>query len=351
MGNFISVGSRKIGDGCPCFIIAEIGMNHDGNKDKAKKLIAAAARAGADAVKFQTFKAQDIINPLLPIDYDPDEPVPKGFTYFWEYIRQFELPYSWHDELIEYSRKHKITFISTPCSIEALDFLFERVPVFKIASMDLTNIPFLNEVGKRKKPVILSTGIGTLAEIEAAIHALRSSGCAEMAIMHCVSNYPAKPQELNLRNIRMLKETFSLPVGFSDHSLGVTGAVAAVALGACIIEKHITLGRKTPGPDHYFALEPGELKDLVTSIREAELSLGSENRIITKSERLKRTTYRRSLLINKDLNKGHALIGGDISIIRPGSGIQPVDFPKVLGMKLKKSLKAYTPLKWEHLFV
>ena len=343
------IGNKLIGESQPCFIIAEIGMNHDGSKQKAEDLIAVAAEAGADAVKFQTFKALDIVNPALPADYDPQEPVPPQYEYFYQYIGQYELPYEYYDDLISCAAEHKLIFLSTPCSYGAVDFLAERIPAFKIASMDLNNMSLLEKVGTQEKPVILSTGIGTLPEIEAAVKTLQVSGAKEVALLHCVANYPAKPDELNLRNIPMLKQAFGLPVGFSDHSLGVVNSVAAVALGACIVEKHITLDRKTPGPDHYFALEPADLKELVKNIREVESALGSSERRLTDSEEQKRATYRRSLVINRDLKKGRVLQEGDISVIRPGSGISPGELSKAIGMVLKQDLKAYTPLKWEYL--
>jgi len=344
----MKIGGKTIENYKRCFVIAEIGMNHDGNKQKARKLITAAAQAGVDAVKFQTFRATDIINPTLPADYDPQEKVPDKYRYFYQYIKEYELPYDWHDELIEYSKQKVVIFISTPCSLEAVKFLSPRVPAFKVASMDLNNMPLLQEIGSQKKPVILSTGIGTLNEISRAIATLKKSGTSEIALMHCISNYPALPQDLNLRNIAMLREAFNLPVGFSDHSLGITSSIASVALGACIIEKHITLNRNTPGPDHYFALEPLELESLVKGIREVELALGKDTRRISPDEEQKKVTYRRSLLANKHLKAGHRISRDDIVVLRPGSGIDPFDIAKVEGSVLRVDVSAYTPLKWEY---
>jgi len=343
------IGTREVGPGRPCFVVAEIGMNHDGRLDKAKALIEAAAAAGVDAVKFQTFRATDIVNPALPADYDPQEPVPARFKFFHEYIAQFELRYEWHDELIAFARERGLVFLSTPCSAEAVEFLASRVPALKVASMDLTNIPLLRDIGRRGKPVIVSTGIGTLAEIDEALRTLRAAGASEPALLHCVSNYPARPELLNLRNIPMLREAFEVPVGFSDHSLGMASAVAAVAIGACIVEKHITLDRKTPGPDHYFALEPQGFRDLVAGIREAEAALGSPARTMDESERVKKTTYRRSLVARRDLPPGHRLGSEDLAVIRPGSGIPPSALEDVLGMALHKAVRAHEPLTWGHL--
>jgi len=344
----IRIADREVGAGSSCFVIAEIGANHDGKMEKAKKLILAAAVAGADAVKFQTFKATDIVNPTLPANYDPQEPVPDKFNYFFEYIEQFELPFEWHDELIEFCRDQGLIFISTPCSVEAVHFLSSRIQVFKVASMDLTNKELLEEVGKQAKPVILSTGIGDMGEIERAIMTLDENGTSDVVLLHCVSNYPSRPEELNLRNIPMLRDAFDCPVGFSDHSLGINSSLAAVALCACVIEKHITLNRKTPGPDHFFALEPDELKSLVSGIREVELAMGSSQRIVTSEECQKRRTFRRSLLNNKPLKAGYIIRREDIAIIRPGDGISPFDFGKIVGMELKRDLDIYTPLRWDH---
>ena len=344
----IQVGSRVVGDGQPCFIVAEIGMNHDGDKMKAKELIAVASEAGVDAVKFQTFRATDIINPRLPADYDPQEPVPAKYQFFYEYLEHYELPYEWHDELIEFCRQKGILFISTPCSVEAVRFLSSRVPAYKIASMDLTNRELLTEIGKQGKPIVLSTGIGTLGEIERATATIKENGAPEIALLHCVSNYPAKPEELNLHNISMLKQAFDVPVGFSDHSLGIVSSIAAVTLGACIIEKHITLDRSTPGPDHYFALEPDELKALVRGIREVQAALGQSIRHLSVDETPKRNTYRRSLVACHELKAGHRLQQGDVIAIRPGAGIDPFDILKVEGLTLKTDVPAFTPLQWDH---
>ncbi|MCA9394918.1 MAG: N-acetylneuraminate synthase family protein [Candidatus Omnitrophica bacterium] len=343
----MKVGQHTIGAGHPVFIIGEIGTNHNGRIDTAKELIDMAAAAGVNAVKFQTFKATDIINPTLPADYDPQEPVPSKYTYFHEYIAEYELPYEWHDELITYASAQRIEFISTPCSLEAVDFLADRIPAYKIASMDLNNVRLLNAVGRKQKPVIISSGIGSLGDIEKALDVLRGSGCPEICLLHCVSNYPAKPAELNLRNIKMLAAAFGVPVGFSDHSLGFVSSVVAVALGACVIEKHITLDRTMPGPDHSFALDKNGLTDLVTAVREAEASLGRSTRSISADERPKISTYRRSICSNKPLAKGHRVTAGDIDIIRPGNGIDPYDLEKVIGLSLQREIAAFTPLSWE----
>lgn len=344
----MEISGYKIGKGHPCFIIGEIGMNHDGNKAKAKELIDMAADAGVNAVKFQSFRATDIINPTLPADYDPQEPVPDKFKWFYEYIQQYELPYDWHDELIAYANARGLVFISTPCSSEAVEFLSCRTPAYKIASMDLTNLPLIEDIGGRKKPVIMSTGIGSIGEIENAIMVLEDKGTSQIALMHCVSNYPARPEELNLKNIQMLETVFGFPVGFSDHSLGTTSSIAAVALGACIIEKHITLSRNTLGPDHYFALEHRDLTDLVKGIREVESAIGISRRKHSLNESSKRNTYRRSLLCTRDMATGERICRKDISVIRPGDGIFPYDIDKVEGLILTRDIKAYTPLKWSY---
>lgn len=344
----MEINNRKIGDTNPCYIIGEIGINHDGSLQKAKELIDMAADAGVDAVKFQTFKATDIINPTLRADYDPQEEVPEKYEFFHEYISEYELSYEDHDEIIAYCKNKNVEFISTPCSLEAVDFLATRVPAFKIASMDLNNIELLTAVGQKNLPVIISTGIGTLGEIEQAIGILNDNDTKEIALMHCISNYPADPKELNLKNIPMLKEAFGLPVGFSDHSLGINSSLAAVALGASIIEKHITLDRGQTGPDHSFALEVNDLKGLVSGIREVEDALGTSVRNITNDEQPKRQTYRRSLCVKKNVKANHRLSLDDIEIIRPGDGIDPFDIEKVEGLILKKDLEAYTPLKWEY---
>lgn len=341
----IKIGEREIGDHFPCFIVAEIGTNHNADLCVAKELITVAAAAGADAVKFQTYHWQDIVHPeIMAADYN----YPSDKPWYRIIQERLTMPREWYPELFAEARKQGLIPFSTPHCMDCTKFLLELgVPVFKIASMELTNLPFLAELARLGKPVILSTGMGDLAEIGRAIQIMKRNGLEEIIITHCVSLYPPQPQEINLRNIVSLKQVTGLPVGFSDHSPGTATSIAGVALGACLIEKHITLDRQMKGPDHSFALEPADLKRLVAEIREVEQALGSYERKISPAEEAKKKIYRKSVVAARLIPAGKRIKEEDIIITRPGTGMTPDDLNKVVGLTTVTDFKQYEPLTWE----
>jgi len=267
IGMKTKIGDKLIGEEEPCFIIAEAGVNHNGSIELAKKLIDAAKDAGADAVKFQTFKTENVVvKDAQKAEYQK-ETTGEGSQY--EMIKKLELTEEDFRELADYAKEKDIMFLSSPFDKESVDLLNELdVPAFKVGSGEITNLPLLRYIAKKEKPIILSTGMSTLGEIEEALDVIRSEGVEDIILLHCVSNYPARIEDVNLRALGTLKQAFKLPVGFSDHTLGITAPIAAVALGACVIEKHFTLDRNLPGPDHKASLEPEELKEMAKAIRE-----------------------------------------------------------------------------------
>jgi N-acetylneuraminate synthase len=263
----IQVGNKLIGPGQPVFVIAEAGVNHNGDLKLARALIDVAVEAGADAVKFQTFRAERLATPDAPKAEYQVQTTGNAESQF-EMLRRLELSADAHRELQAYCHERGIIFLSTPFDEEAVDLLDESgVAAFKISSGDLTNSPLLEHVASKGKPVILSTGMSELSELIEAVSVLNTAGCENPVLLHCVSNYPADPAEVNLRAMQTMRSAFDVPVGFSDHTQGIDVALAAVALGACVIEKHFTLDRTMPGPDHRASLEPTELRELVRSIR------------------------------------------------------------------------------------
>jgi sialic acid synthase SpsE len=346
--DILKIGNKEIGPGNPCYVVSEIGNNHNVNKEIAKRMINASFEASVDAVKFQTFKALDIVSPNVPANAYPGWDVSDKYEYWYQFVETLAMPYEWYDELIDYTRSLGLAFISTPASIEAALFLAEKkIDALKIASMDLNNIPFLQEVDKIGLPVILSTGMSTLEEIEETVSIFKKS---PLALLHCVSNYPLKPEDANLLNIEMLKERFKIPVGFSDHALGYDLDIVAVGLGACVIEKHFTLDRSNPQiAEHHFSMQPEEMKEMVKKIRVIEKALGGHNRKINENEMKNRELARRSITVMKEIKKGDVVKRRDIELIRPGTGINPVHINDVVGKRASRTLKAFEMLRWEDL--
>lgn len=327
-------------------IIAEIGVNHNGSAEIAKKLVKAASDCGADAVKLQTFKAFECAGTYSePALYQKGECENQ-----LELLKSLELSFPDTADLKEYAESLGLTFLSTPDGIMSLDFLCDiGTKIIKVASGELTNIPFLYAIGNKKRPVILSTGMGTLEEIEKAVTALRDSGAPEIVLLHCTTEYPAPADEANLLAITTIKNTFNLHTGFSDHTLGNEAAVAALALGARVFEKHITLDKNMTGPDHNASLDPKEFKSYVDAIRKTSLMLGDGIKKPTKSELLNIPYVRRSIVASKNLKAGEILTGKSVEIKRPATGIQPSDLQKVFGKKLKVDVSQDEPITWEML--
>lgn len=327
----VRIADHLVGEGRPCFIIAEAGVNHNGDMGLAKKLIDAAKEAAVDAVKFQTFRAEDVASRQAEKAPYQKETTGSGESQF-EMIRKLELSESDFEELSDYARGRGIVFLSSPFDRRSVDLLDRLgVPAFKIASGEITNTPLLRHVARKGKPVILSTGMSTLAEIDEALQVIGREGAKDIVLLHCVSSYPAKAEEANLRAMETLRSAFGLPVGFSDHTLGSTVAIAAVALGAVMLEKHFTLDRGLPGPDHRASLEPKELKLLVKAIREVERAMGDGVKRPTQEEERVKRVARRSIVARCDIPRGTTITEEMLEVKRPGTGIEPRYMDRVVG--------------------
>lgn len=340
----IFIAHKNIGRGSPVFVIAEAGVNHNGSLRLAKKLVDAAARAGADAVKFQTFCAEKLVtreSPLAPYQKK------KGVRSQYQMLKPLELPQYEFTELFRYAQKKKIIFLSTPFDEGSADFLFRLgVRAFKIGSGELTNLPLLAHLAQKKLPVILSTGMATLQEVKEAVDTLRKSGLKDMILLHCVSSYPAPVEDCNLRAIRTMDETFHVPCGFSDHTTGFEASCAAVALGACCIEKHFTIDKSLPGPDHKMSLLPVELSEFVRAIRNVEKALGDGTKKPATCELPVKKAARKSIVASRGILKGERMTKNMLCMKRPETGILPRDIKKVLTKKARKNIPADTVLQW-----
>lgn len=330
----------KITDPAHTFIIAEAGVNHNGSLEPAKQLVDIAAKAGADAVKFQTFKAERVATQDAPkADYQIQATEPAESQY--NMLRKLELSPESYQELMSYCQMQDILFISTPFDEESVELLHEMgVPAFKIGSGEITNLPFLEYVSRKGKPVILSTGMSYLSEVDEAVRVIRSAGCEQFVLLHCVSNYPAAAQDVNLRAMHAMATAFQVPVGYSDHTLGIEVSMAAVALGACVIEKHFTIDRNLDGPDHRASLEFEELEALVKNIRTVESALGHGRKEPAASEANTAAVARRSLVASRNIPEGTILTRDMISVKRPGNGLKPGLFPHLVGLTVRSSIPA-----------
>lgn len=319
-------------------IIAEAGVNHNGDLNLAKKLIEQAAKAGADVVKFQTFKAEDCVSIKAKKAKYQLENTAKDESQL-EMIKKLELSREAHFELVKHCKKHNIAFLSTPFDLESVAFLQSlNLSYFKIPSGEITNLPYLKAVARCKKKVLLSTGMANLAEIEAALEILRKNGTRDITLLHCTTEYPAPFEEVNLNAIKTLKEAFKLKVGYSDHTKGIVAALGAVALGAVVIEKHFTLDKTMEGPDHKASLEPSELKELCEGIRTLEKALGNGIKKASKSEAKNIIIARKSLVAKCEIKKGDKFSEQNLTTKRPGSGISAMRYEEYLG---KRALKTY----------
>jgi pseudaminic acid synthase len=342
---FMKIGRRLIGPGQSCYIVAEMSANHGQNFDQAVQIIRAAKEAGADAIKLQTYTPDTIT-----INCHTEPFRIKGTM--WEGRNLYELygeaytPWEWQPKLKQVADDLGLDCFSTPFDFTAVDFLEKMdVPAHKIASFELVDLSLIRRVACTGKPVIMSTGMASLTEIDEAVRAFRDGGGKQLALLKCTSAYPAPPEEINLRTIPHLAEAFGVPIGLSDHTLGIAVPVAAVALGACIVEKHFTLSRSTPGPDSAFSLEPQEFKQMVDAIRIVEKALGCVSYELTKSEAASRV-FRRSLLVVGDVEAGEVFTDKNVRSIRPGHGLPPKHLPKVLGRRAATDVTRGTPLAW-----
>jgi N-acetylneuraminate synthase len=335
----VSVGGREIGGSGPVFFIAEAGVNHNGDKGLAHKLIDAAADAKADAVKFQTFDPSELV--VTNADKAAYQQRTSGSGTQRAMLDALALSAAAQLGLADHARDRGLVFLSTPFdepSVGAVVAL--RVPAIKTSSGDLTSLPFLRRVGQEGLPVFLSTGMGTLEDVAEAIAALRDGGTEKVILLHCVSSYPAPAADVNLRAMATLRDRFDVPVGYSDHTVGAAISLAAVALGAAVIEKHFTLDRGMPGPDHAASIEPAELCRLVADIRDVEAALGDGTKGPRPSERDAMTNLRKSVVARRDLRAGQALTEADLTIKRPAGGLPPKALHDLIGRRLRHDVNA-----------
>lgn len=333
----VRIGERWVGNGEPCFIIAEAGSNHDGRLEQARRLIDVAASAGADAVKFQIFRA----NRLYPRSAGVSGYL-KITKPIYDIIAEMEMPYEWLPELAACCREKGILFLASVFDEESADQLDAHVEAFKIASYEMTHLPLIRHIAKKGKPVIISTGTANLDEVTETVKEFRGTGNDDLILMQCTAAYPAPLETLNLRAIATLRSTFGAPVGLSDHSRDpVVGPLAAMALGANLIEKHFTLSNELPGPDHRFALESAELKLMIQKVRETEKALGSGEKVVQPVEAELRGFARRSIFAVKDIAAGEELTRDNIAVLRCGklpAGLHPKDYPRLLGRRAARHI-------------
>ena len=321
------------------FIIAEAGVNHNGNIDLAKRMIEKAAWAGVDAVKFQSFKAEKLASKNAEkADYQK-ETTDKQEDQF-EMIKKLELDYEKHQELINFSRKKGLLFMSSPFDLESIELLDELgMKIWKIPSGEITNLPYLRRIGSLNKKVIMSTGMANLSEIESALEVLTEAGAKEIIVLHCNTEYPTPMEDVNLKAMQTIKKAFKVSVGYSDHTLGVEVPVAAVARGAEVIEKHFTLDKTMEGPDHRASLEPEELKEMVESIRNIEKAMGNGIKKPSPSEKKNKPVVRKSIIAKTDIEQGEIFTEENLTVKRPGTGINPMRWEEVLGKIAKRDFK------------
>ena len=339
------IGETQVGSGHPTFVIAEAGSNHNGSVEMAKGLIDAAADAGADAVKFQTFRAEELyVEESGDVEYLDDNRT------IYDIIESMEMPYEWIPELHRYCHEQGIQFMATPFDERSADELAEYVPAWKVASYTSSHHPFLRHLASTEKPVMMSTGAHELPEVAESVGVLREAGVSDLLVLQCVAAYPTPLSEINVRVVETLREELDVLTGLSDHTLNpVTAPSAAVALGAAVVEKHFTLDKSMEGPDHQFALEPDELDRMVTAIRDTEAALGSGEKRVLDVERELYEKARRSVQAVSDITAGEQLTDENIKVLRPGEqegGLHPKFYEEVLGKHAARDIPAGTGIQW-----
>ena len=340
----VKIGNTLVGEGQPVFIIAEIGYNFN-TLEEAKASIDAAVDCGVDAVKFQTFKAETVTSRYT------DFPAEAGEANQYDEFKQYEMSEEMHRQLFDYARQREIFVFSTPSYFDDVDLL-ERldVPVFKVGSDDLTNLPLLKYIAAKGRPIIFSTGMGTLGEVDEAVYTIRSAGNDQIVIMHCVSNYPIKDASVvNLRAITTMSQAFKVPIGFSDHTTTVSAALGSVALGASVIERHFTIDKNLAVPDAFFSADPAEMKELVRSIRELEQALGDGVKRLTSTELAMRVEVRKSAIARTDIHRGEVVTQDKVIVKRPGTGIPPSLAHLVVGRRARQDIQADRVITWDNL--
>jgi N,N'-diacetyllegionaminate synthase len=331
-------------------IIAEAGVNHNGSIELAKQLIDVAADADADYVKFQTFKTENLVSKTAKKANYQLENMPEASETQFEMLKKLELSIEQHHDLITYCKQKNIRFLSTAFDLESIDILNElQLDLFKIPSGEITNLPYLKKIGALKKNVIVSTGMCIMSEINDAIEALTKAGTdrAKITILHCTTDYPTAMQDVNLNAMKNIATHFNLPVGYSDHTLGIEVPIAAVAMGATIIEKHFTLNKTLPGPDHKASLEPNELKAMISGIRNIEKALGNYEKKPTPTEQKNMLVARKSIHLIRPIVKGHIISESDLIMKRPGDGISPMLMEQVIAKKTVANFDKEHKLMWE----
>lgn len=339
----MNLGNLNITDDRRTFIIAELSANHNNDFDLAVKTIEAMAKSGADAVKVQTYKPKSLTLPLDTGLFAPrTEGLWKGYTP-WKLFSEAAMPYEWQPKLKKVAEDLGLVFFSSPFDKEGVDFLEEiDIPIYKIASFEITDTPLISYAASKGKPMIISTGVAELGDIEMAVNACKDQGNYDITLLKCTSDYPAKIEDANLLTIPNLKSTFCVDVGLSDHTMGSTVPIVSVALGATVIEKHFILDRNLGGADSAFSMEPTEFKEMVEAVRDAEKSLGQVDYHVSESDKLRR----RSLFISQDVKTGDTITESNLRSIRPGSGLHPKHLNNVLGRKINNNYKAGTALTW-----
>jgi len=329
------IQNRPVGNGHPLFYIAEAGVNHNGSLKLAKQLVDVAVEAGADAVKFQTFKTEKIITPKAPKSkYIVDTTGADDQQSWFDLLKTQEMSKEMHIEVIDYCKRKDIIFLSTPYDEESADLLMELdIPAFKIASTDTSNIPFLKYIANKGIPMIISTAMATMEEVHEAVSTVLNQGLEKIALLQCTGNYPSKLSDSNLRVMNTYRNEFDCITGYSDHTPDLINPIAATAMGAKIYEKHFTIDKSLPGPDHRMSIDPLELKQTIKVIRDTELALGSSNKKVLKDEEENRLKLRKSIVANTNIRKNEIIISEMLAIMRPGSGIRPADINNVLGKK------------------
>jgi N-acetylneuraminate synthase len=346
MTESIQIGAHRIGPGFPVYCIAELSANHHQNFDQAVEIIRAAKDAGADAVKLQTYTPDTITIDSTRPEFNISGTLWDGQNLYSLYGQAYT-PWEWQPKLKKVANDLGMDCFSSAFDATAVDFLEKmEVPAHKVASFELVDIPLIQKMARTGKPLIMSTGMASIDEIEEAMAAARQAGATQIALLKCTSAYPAQPEEMNLRTIPELWRRFEVPVGLSDHTMGTAAPVAAVALGACVIEKHLTLSRSVPGPDSAFSLEPAEFKDMVGAVRVAEKALGEVHFGVSEKEANSRI-FRRSLFAVQAIKRGEPFTAENLRAIRPGQGLHTRHLAEILGRKASRDIERGTPMSWE----
>ena len=341
------LGHRVVGTGRPTYVIAELSGNHNGDLGRARAIIEAAAAAGADALKIQTYRADSLTIDSRAAPFVIGGGTPWDGRTLYRLYEEAATPYEWTEPLFTHARSLGLDVLSTPFDAEAVALLEDLEPAaHKVASFELVDHELLRTVARTGRTVVLSTGMATLDEVDEAVTVLREGGAGALVLLRCTSAYPADPAEMDLRSIPAMAARWDVPIGLSDHTLSPTASLVAVSLGACVLEKHVTLARQDPGPDSAFSLEPAELTALVAAVREAEAALGTV-RFGPSASEVPSQVFRRSLFVVEDVEAGEVLTAASVRSIRPGGGLAPRHLPEVLGRRSSQRVPAGTPLTWD----